>query len=283
VARSWLVRAGLGLGSFYALLGAVARFNYRAFVYPAPSRPVVGLEGVGRTPRAGDRPQDDVERLRLTAADGQAVHGLWLAPEGARRLVVYFHGNGNLAEDQLPLARDLARRGLAALLVEYRGYGASAASEPSERGLYLDAEAALDEASRRGFPAERIALWGTSLGTGVAAEMAARGRGSRLVLISPFSSLTDAARAHAPWWLPVVLVVPDRYDTIGKAKSIRVPTMVVHGDQDDVIPFEQGEAVARSIPRARFIPLRGAHHNDVYELGGEALMQTIVRHCAEVD
>jgi alpha-beta hydrolase superfamily lysophospholipase len=304
----WLLRAGIGLGSLYGLIGAVARYNYRIFVYP----------GAARVAAAATQEQG-VEHLRLTASDGATVNALWLSPAGAQRLVVYFHGNGNIAEDQLPLARQLVGRGLAALLVEYRGYGASSGGIPSEQGFYLDAEAALDEAARRGFSKEHVALWGASLGTGIAAEMAARGRGSRLVLISPFTSLTNAARAHAPWWLPVSLVLPDRFDTLGKAHRILIPTLVVHGDADEVIPFEQGVAVAKAIGRTaegngrnetvgrtaegngrnetvgrtaegsgrndtvgrtRFLPLAGAHHNDVYEVGGEALFDAIVDLCS---
>jgi fermentation-respiration switch protein FrsA (DUF1100 family) len=271
--RRWLVRAGLGLGSFYGLLGVVARYNYRAFVYPGASRTREEAEADAASERAG------VERLRLTAGDGQPVHALWLGPEQPRGLAVYFHGNGNIAEDLVPLGRSLVKRGLAVLLLEYRGYGLSQGREPSEQGLYLDASAALDEAAKRGFPAGRVALWGTSLGTGVASEMAARGRGARLVLISPFESLTAAARVHAPWWLPVPLVLPDRYDTLSKAGRIRLPTLAVHGDQDDVIPFAHGEAVARAIPGARFVRIPGGHHNDVYERGGDGLLDEIVAHC----
>jgi fermentation-respiration switch protein FrsA (DUF1100 family) len=246
----------------YAAVCAGARASYRRFVYPAPPRHETSLI-------AG-------ERLDLRTRDGVSAHALWFAPPEGARLVAYFHGNGELADDNVPLARDLVRRGLGALLVEYRGYGASAASAPpSESGLYLDAEAALDEAARRGVGPDRVALWGTSLGTGVAAEMARRGRGSTLVLVAPFTSLPDVASTMA-WWLPVSLLLPDRFDTLGKAAAIRVPVVVAHGDRDEVVPFAMGQAVARAIEGARFVRVVGGMHGDVYDVGGPALMDTLV-------
>jgi fermentation-respiration switch protein FrsA (DUF1100 family) len=257
----------LSLAGIYALVCLVARLSYRFFVYPAPAP-----HGVAT---------GDGERLTLRAADGQAVTALWFPPvwRGAR-VVACFHGNGETADDDIPFARGLVQRGLGALLVEYRGYGGSAGGTPTEDGLYLDAEAALDEAARRGFGPDRVALWGTSLGTGVAAEMARRGRGARLVLVAPFTSLRNVASRTAPW-LPMSLVLPDRYDTLGKAESIRAPTLIVHGDRDEVVPFDMGQTLARAITGARFVPVAGAMHGDVYTRGGPALMDAIAAHCAE--
>jgi pimeloyl-ACP methyl ester carboxylesterase len=100
------------------------------------------------------------------------------------------------------------------LLVEYRGYGRSKTSgRPSEAGLYADAEAALRELGRRGIAAERVSLWGYSLGSGVANELAVRGRGSSLVLIAPFTSVPDVASHFVPI-LPMSMLFPDRLSPI---------------------------------------------------------------------
>jgi hypothetical protein len=256
----------------YGAICLVARLTYRRFLYPAP------------LPHAALAPAGDAgERLTLRASDGVAATALWFPPPvgpGRARVVAYFHGNGGLADDEVPLALELRRRGLGALLVEYRGYGASAAAgTPDEEGLYRDAEAALDEVERRGVGRDRIALWGTSLGTGVAAEMAKRARGTTLVLVSPFTSMTAMAARAAPW-LPSSLLMPDRYDTLGKAPGIHVPTTVAHGDRDEVVPYAMGEAVARAIPGAVFVPVPGGMHGDVYFVGGERLMDALVR-CSE--
>ncbi|HEY1693335.1 MAG TPA: alpha/beta hydrolase [Polyangiaceae bacterium] len=265
--RRFAVRILVAAVALYATVCVSARTMYRRFVYPAPPMRAAGAAGATG------------ERLSLRASDGVPATALWFAPPDGGRVVAYFHGNGALADDEVPLALDLGRRGLGALLVEYRGYGASAkAAKPDEAGLYADAEAALDEAGRRGVPRERIALWGTSLGTAVAAEMARRGRGSTLVLVSPFTSLTDVA-ARTAWWLPVSWLLPDRYDTLGKAASIGIPTTIAHGDRDALVPFAMGEALARAIPHATFVPVHGAGHDDVYDVGGASLVDALVSAC----
>jgi fermentation-respiration switch protein FrsA (DUF1100 family) len=259
----WFLIPVIGLLALYAMVCVVARATYRRFVYPAPPPHRVSLS--------------DAERLVLRAADGHSVLALWFpAPPGAR-LVACFHGNGETIDDDVTLARDLRERGLGALLVEYPGYEDSGAM-PSEQGLYGNAETALDEAARRGFGPDRVALWGTSLGTGVAAEMARRGRGARLVLVSPFTSLRDVA-SRTVSWLPISLVVPDRYDTLAKAASIRIPTLIVHGDRDDVVPFDMGETLAHAITGSRFLPISGAAHGDIYVRGGATLLDAIAAHC----
>ena len=131
-------------------------------------------------------PPPDFVCHRLVASDGVVVHAIELPAVAGARTVVHFHNNRETVEATADFARALRRRGLGVLLVEYRGYGASRGEEPSEEGLYRDAEAALAMLAARGIGPERVILSGTSLGTGVAAEMAHRGRGARLVLVTPY-------------------------------------------------------------------------------------------------
>src|SRR5262249_15681369 len=160
------------------------------------------------------------------------------------------------------------RRGFGAALVEYRGYGASAASgAPTEEGLYADASAILDALGARGVAPRDLVLWGTSLGTGVAAEMARRGGGAALVLVSPYTSIPRVA-ARGAWFLPVGLVVPDRLDTLAKAAEIRVPVLIVHGDRDGVIPYDMGVELSRAIAGADLVTIAGGGHNDLFAQGG---------------
>ncbi len=202
----------------------------------------------------------DAEELSLTASDGVPVRAV--AFPGARAdapVIVYFHGNGNVIGDVFGLARYVTQRGPSMFLVEYRGYGRSTKGSPCEDGLYRDAEAALAALAARDVPDTRIVLWGYSLGTGVAAEMAARGHAARLVLQAPFTSIPEMGAARVPW-APVKLLIDDRFDTLAKAPSIRLPTLVVHGDEDDVVPFSMGEQVAKAIPHAEFLPVPGMSH-----------------------
>jgi fermentation-respiration switch protein FrsA (DUF1100 family) len=215
------------------------------------------------------------EALSLAARDGVRVHALALpAPPGARTLV-YFHNNRETIAARAWLARELRARGLGVVLVEYRGYGASRGAEPTEEGLYLDAEAALDHLASRGIAPDRVVLWGTSLGSGVAAEMARRGRGARLVLEAPYTSIPGLIADVAPF-VPADLLVLDRFDTLSKSAEIRVPTLVMHGDADEIVPFWMGQRVAREIRGARLVRVRGAHHGDVFARDGARLLDDVV-------
>jgi fermentation-respiration switch protein FrsA (DUF1100 family) len=201
--------------------------------------------------------------LTTDARDGIAVRALDLpAPPGART-VVHFHNNRDTAADAADLARGLHALGLGVLLVEYRGYGVSRGAEPSEEGLYDDAEAALDGLAARGVGPERVVLWGTSLGTGVAAEMARRGRGAALVLVTPYTSIPDVVTAAAPL-VPTWLLLPYRFDTLRKTAEISVPTLVIHGDEDEIVPFWMGSRLATAISGARLLRVEGGHHGDLF-------------------
>jgi pimeloyl-ACP methyl ester carboxylesterase len=116
---------------------------------------------------------------------------------------------------------------------------------------------------------------GISLGTGVAAEMAARGRAATLILVSPYTSISAMAAAVIPF-LPTGLLCPDRFDTLSKAPGLRVPTLVIHGEADEVVPFAMGKQVAAAIPRALLRAVHGGHHNDLFVNDGEELEGAIV-------
>jgi len=126
----------------------------------------------------------------------------------------------------------------------------------------------------RGVPPSRIILWGTSLGTGVAAEMASRGRGSQLVLVTPYTSIAELVSNVAPF-VPARFLVADHFDTLSKAERIRVPTTIVHGDADDIVPFWMGERIAQSIPGARLVRVRGGHHGDILDRDGDRLLNEV--------
>lgn len=217
------------------------------------------------------------ELTTTTARDGATVHALELPAAPGASVVVHFHNNSETMTGPLAMARALNARGLGVVLVEYRGYGISRGT-PDEQGLYDDAEAVLDALAARGIGRERVVLSGTSLGTGVAAEMARRGRGSALVLVSPYTSIPDLLTSRVP---PLVadLIVPDHFETLAKAPAIVVPTLVIHGDADTVVPCAMGERVAHAIRGATFLRVPGGGHGDgdLFAREGERLVRAIVR------
>jgi hypothetical protein len=195
-------------------------------------------------------------------------------------VLVWFHGNGENAEDSISLATEMRAHGYGSVFAEYRGYGVSRESgSPTEQGLYADAIAVLDSLRDRGFGPNKIVLVGYSLGSGVAAEMAARGRCRALVLIAPFTSIPEVAGRHAPF-LPTTLLIGDKFDTIAKAPKIDVPTTIIHGTKDEVVPYDLGQRVARAFPNAKLVTIEGAHHADIWATNMSDLLDAITTRAA---
>ena len=111
--------------------------------------------------------------------------------------------------------------------------------------------------------ASRVVLLGQSLGSGVACEMAKRGLGARVVLISPFTSVAAMARRVFPLLPFPAVFVRHRFDTQSKAAGIALPVLIIHGTEDEVVPFAMGEQLAHVFPRAQFVPVAGGQHNDL--------------------
>jgi pimeloyl-ACP methyl ester carboxylesterase len=181
--------------------------------------------------------------------------------------------------DVLWMGREFVRRGLGVVLCEYRGYGLSSGPSPSEEGLYHDAEAVLADLAARGVGPDRVALFGESLGTGVAAEMAARGRGATLVLVTPYTSMPDMGKQVTSRFpiLPVRLLMRERLATLEKAPKITAPTLVLHGTDDELVPYAMGQRIAAALPHARFVSIPGGHHNDLFLGSGARLFDEVAR------
>lgn len=257
-----------------------------------------GHERIVWQPPGGPHPAvtaDDVRRVDYRADDGQPLFALVVAP-GARAdprgVLLAFHGNAERAADGVAWARAVARRtGWAVMLAESRGY-AGLPGRPSHAGARSDAVAAhrwLRDA--HGLEPRRIAFFGYSLGSAVAAELAAAldatERPAALVLQAPFTSTHDMARLIAPRWLaaawPWIGRVP--FDTRRRVAAADVPVWVVHGAADRVVPPWMGQAVHAAARRpGGLLLVPGADHTDVPYVGGtrywEFLAAALAAHAA---
>lgn len=239
-------------------LAAVALFVVQRSILYVPNRQPPDPT---RLAAAGMEPVDAV------TDDGLSLNAWFRRPTAANAItVVLFHGNGGHHGDRLPAVAPLLRDGFGALLASYRGYGANPGT-PSEDGFYRDGRAWLDALARRGIPSERVVLWGESLGSGVATKLANERRLAGVVLSAPF---TSAARRGQEvfWFLPVGLLLLDRFDNRSRIAGIGAPLLIVHGLNDTVIPVHHGrELLALAAEPKRGIFLPGADHNDLLAHG----------------
>lgn len=177
--------------------------------------------------------------------------------------VVHLHGNAEALWHSEWLAAKYAEQGIGFYAIEYPGYGLAAATPVSEEAIYAAVEAALT-ALEKTVPKDQLILQGQSLGSGVAVEMARRGHGSKLVLISAYTSIPDVAAGVLPF-LPARLLVRDRFESAKKAKDITLPVLLIHGSADEVIPTQMTHDLAKLFPHATVKIIDGAHHNDLFD------------------
>ncbi len=206
-----------------------------------------------------------VEDIELVTADGTRVHAWWSAPANWRPeqgAVHYSHGNaGNVSMRGEGLRRWNELLGQAALIYDYPGYGKSGGL-PTEAGCYAAAEAAFDWLTEiQSVPAERVLLYGGSLGGGVALELAIRRPHRAVVLVSAFTSVRDMARLAFPL-LPTSWLVGTTFDNLSKIGRVRGPVFIAHGTADQLVPFQQGERLfAAAHPPKQFFPQVDYEHH----------------------
>jgi pimeloyl-ACP methyl ester carboxylesterase len=226
--------------------------------------------------------------LDIAVAAGSWMAAWWLPSRSAdsdSAVLLYLHGNdGNLAGEVQRL-QALKRYELPILAIDYRGYGRSTGSFPSEAQVYDDAVAAWDRLVRvQGIAPRRIVIYGHSLGAAVALELALRrGPACGIVLESPFTSMADMARLEYPW-IPGDLLLNQKFDVLRKIERLEPPVVLVHGTADRVVPFAMGARLygAAHAPK-RLVAVEGAGHEDAMPNGGEPLrraIEALARQCA---
>jgi uncharacterized protein len=247
--------------TFYVGLVALLYFAQRTIQY-FPER-------FRTAPDAAGLPQ--AEEVTLDTADGERVIVWHVPPRGDKPVFLYLHGNGASLRWRADRYRDLIADGSGLVALSYRGYGGSSGS-PTEPGLIEDARAAYAFATAR-YPAERIVLWGESLGTALAVALAAEKPVARVVLQSPFTSAADIG-ARRYWFVPVRLLMKDQYRSDLRIGKVTAPVLVLHGNRDDIVPIAYGERLYELInaPK-RFVRFPDAGHNDLGTRAVEAAKQ----------
>ena len=208
--------------------------------------------------------------VTLRTADGLEL-GAWFVPATGQvdtgMAVLVAPGNGGHRTGRAGFAEELSRRGLAVLLMDYRGYGGNPGS-PSQDGLAADGDAAVGALTELGYPPQRTVYFGESLGSGVVAALHVRHPPAGIVLRSPFTELADVGAYHYPW-LPVRALLRDRFPVMEHLATNHVPITVIYGDRDSVVPPLLSARVADQSPSlAERVVIAGADHNDPVMFGG---------------
>lgn len=267
-----IIVALFGLALIFSIYFALSHFVQKS-IYPAPSIEV---------PPA-PKPLQEVE-LKLTTGDsiigwhydGDSTHGI-------KSVLLYFHGNGeNLQTMRMSgLIDSLVDLNRPFLIIDYPGYGRST-GKPSEQLIRETSNQAVRWLNEN-HPSRPKVICGWSLGAAVALQSAAENQESvnGLIAMSAWSSLHDAAAEHYPSWL-IALLLRERYDSVVAAESVKCPSLLIHGDEDSLIPVEQGRKVANNLgSNARFVSVPKAEHNDL--LGHEMVWKEIESFLSQIE
>jgi uncharacterized protein len=226
VVLKWLL---IVAASCYVMLVAILFLAQRSLLYPIPQ--------TQRTSPA-DAGFAQAEEHVLTTSDNEKIIVWHVPPRDNKSVVIFLHGNGDILAWRVPRFRALTADGTGLVAIAFRGYAGSS-GHPTEAGLIADADAAYAFAAAR-YPAERIAVWGFSLGSGPAVALAATHPVSKLILEASYTSIGDVAAPRFPL-VPVRLLLRDSFHSDQRIATVAAPLLVLHGGRDPVIPIALGE------------------------------------------
>jgi uncharacterized protein len=202
------------------------------------------------------------QELFLQTMDGETINALFY-PGSNKDVILYLHGNAGDLSNWQYISDDFTSLGYNFLIIDYRGYGKSTGTI-TEKGLYEDAETAFRYLTQQaGFSDKDIIVYGRSIGTGVATELATRYKVKGLVLEAPFTSLKDLANQMYPFLFPS-LILRFHFNNIGKINNVKTPVLFFHGTHDELIPnTHTNKLYDKFIGKKNKIIIEGAGHNDV--------------------
>jgi uncharacterized protein len=240
----------------YACGLAVLFFVQRSFLFPIPTV-------VRTSPQQAGFPE--AEEHILAAADGEKVI-VWHVPaKPGHPVILYFHGNGDFLAGFFGRFRDLIADGTGVVALSYRGYAGSS-GQPSERGLLQDADAAYAFTTAR-YGADKIVVWGFSLGTGVAVALAAQQPVRKVILEAPYTSIADVAALRFPI-APVRWLIRDPFRSDARIGHVTARLLIMHGEQDPAIPIRFGERLFTLAHEPKqFVRFPAGGHNDLDNYG----------------
>jgi len=203
----------------------------------------------------------EYEEVHFKSSDGVDLHGWFIPAAQNRGTLLFFHGNAGNISHRLESLQIFNRLGVNSFIFDYRGYGMSG-GKPSEKGTYLDAEAARSYLiSEKGLAGEDIILFGRSMGGSIAARLASNHRPAALIIESSFTSVKKLAADLYPW-LATRYLTRFRYDTAFHMNRVEAPVLIIHSADDEIIPFKHGKALYASAKGPKvFLEIKGGHND----------------------
>ncbi len=217
----------------------------------------------------------NVAEMQLTTPDGERLVAWYAAPDSGKPTVFYLHGNAGALLHRANRVRRYREQGYGVFMLAYRGFSGST-GKPTESNIVADALMAYDAVAGFTPPDSKIVVYGELLGTGVAVQVAAKRRPDGVVLESPFSSATDVAAYLYPY-LPVYLLLKDRFESINYIGEVKAPLLVLHGERDSIVPSRLGRKLFAAAPGPKMAYfIEGATHYTLYEHGGFEKVKTFL-------
>ncbi|MBD2179013.1 alpha/beta fold hydrolase [Pseudanabaena sp. FACHB-1998] len=263
-----LAIAGIALASFYGSVCAGLWFGQTRLIFsPEPE--------ITTTPAKFNAKYEDV-LIPVSKADGTSenIHGWWLPNAkqeeagnlGDRRVILYLHGKGKNISANAKHANRLMRMGFSVLVIDYRGYGRSEGGFPTESSVYVDAQTAWDYLIQKGFKPNQILIYGHSLGGAIAIDLANKHPDAMgMIVDASFTSMSEMASLDPKYRVfPIDALIHQRFDSLSKVRSIKVPVLYIHGTADELIPPTMGQRLYEATPTRKQIVLipNGGHNNN---------------------
>ena len=191
---------------------------------------------------SGDQISAPIEKVKIKTEDNIDLIG-WFHEKDLQKFktVLFFHGNAGSLENRIYKLNHFHKMNVNFLIIAWRGFSGNE-GKPSEEGLYKDGRSGINWLVKKGVKEENIVIYGESLGTGVATHLSQNKKFAGVVLETPFTSMTDAAKTFYPF-IPVNLLLKDKFDNESKIQNIKVPILIMHGEADQIVPFFMGKKI----------------------------------------
>ena len=206
----------------------------------------------------------EFEDVYFSSSDGMKLNGWYVPAKESRATVLFCHGNAGNISHRIDVIYLFFKLGLSVFIFDYRGYGRSQGS-PSEEGLYRDAQSAFKYLiEERNLKEESIVVYGKSIGANVAVELCSKVRPAALISESAFTSALDMGKKLFPF-LPLKWFISIKYDALSKIKNMTIPKLIIHSEDDRIIPFRHGRKLFEAAPEPKeFYTMRGGHNEAIF-------------------